>query len=204
MPFTLPALPYAYTALEPSLDAKTMEIHHAGHHQAYVTNLNQAVAGTEWVGKSLEELLHVADVVAPAIRQNSGGHWNHSFFWPLLQANHGGEGEWPMDAIYQAIVVTFGSYEQFKEAFAKVAAARFGAGWVWLCKQADGSLQICSTPYQDNPLMPDSGCTGTPVLGLDVWEHAYYLHYQNRRHQYVAAFFELLNWQEVNRRYQAA
>ena len=204
MAFTLPALPYAYTALEPALAAETMEIHHQKHHQAYVTALNNAIAGTEWEGKSLDELLRAADTVSPAIRNNSGGHWNHSFFWPLLQANFGGEGEWPMDAIYHAIVVTFGSYEQFKAAFTTAALARFGAGWVWLCKQGDGSLQICSTPYQDNPLMPGTGCTGTPILGLGVWEHAYYLQYQNRRHQYVGAFLELINWQEVNRRYKAA
>jgi Fe-Mn family superoxide dismutase len=198
------ALPYAYTALEPALDAKTMEIHHLGHHQAYVTNLNSAIAGTEWAEKLLEEILRAADRVSPAIRDNSGGHWNHSFFWTSLQTNLGGEGEWPIDAIYRAIVATYGSYEQFKGEFTAVATARLGSGWVWLCKQDDGSLQICATPYQDNPLMPGTGCTGTPVLSLDVWEHAYYLHYQNRRPHYVAAFLELINWQEVNRRYKAA
>ncbi len=204
MAFTLPALPYAYDALEPTLDAQTMEIHHSKHHQAYVTNLNNAIAGTELEGKSLEEILQAVGTASPAVRNNGGGHWNHSFFWPLLQSNNGGEGGEPVGAVAEAIKQAFGSYEKFQEEFAKAATTRFGSGWAWLCKQADETLSICSTPNQDNPLMPDSGCKGTPVLGLDVWEHAYYLKYQNRRPDYIAAFFNLINWDEVNRRYQAA
>jgi Fe-Mn family superoxide dismutase len=204
MTFTLPALPYSYEALEPTLDAQTMEIHHSKHHQAYVTNLNNAIAGTSLEGKSLEEILQSVGTASPAVRNNSGGHWNHSFFWPLLQGNSGGEGAAPTGPIAEAITRSFGSYEKFKEEFAKAATTRFGSGWAWLCKQADDSLSICSTPNQDNPLMPDSGCVGTPILGLDVWEHAYYLKYQNRRPDYINAFFHLINWDEVNRRFLAA
>jgi Fe-Mn family superoxide dismutase len=204
MAFTLPALPYAYDALEPTLDAQTMEIHHSKHHQAYVTNLNNALAGTELEGKSLEEILQAVGTASPAVRNNGGGHWNHSFFWTLLQANNGGEGAEPTGVVAEAITASFGSYEKFKEEFAKAATTRFGSGWAWLCKQANGSLSICSTPNQDNPLMPDTGCSGTPILGLDVWEHAYYLKYQNRRPDYIAAFFTLVNWDEVIRRFQAA
>ncbi len=204
MTFELPALPYAYDALEPILDAQTMTIHHTKHHQAYVTNLNAAVADTELAGKSLEEILRTADTVSPAVRNNGGGHWNHSFFWPLLRANGGGGSNEPTGTVAAAISQQFGSYEKFKEEFAKAATTRFGSGWAWLCKQADGGLGICSTPNQDNPLMPGTGCQGTPILGLDVWEHAYYLKYQNRRPDYIAAFFSLINWDEVNRRYQAA
>jgi Fe-Mn family superoxide dismutase len=161
------------------------------------------VAGTKLEGKSLKELLQAADTIPPAVRNNGGGHWNHSFFWPLLRANGGG-GNKPTGAVAAAISQQFGSYEKFKEEFAKAATTRFGSGWAWLGKQADGGLSICSTPNQDNPLMPGTSCQGTPILGLDVWEHAYYLKYQNRRPDYIAAFFSLLNWDEVNRRYQAA
>lgn len=197
MAFELPKLPYAYDALEPHFDAQTMEIHHSKHHQAYVTNLNNAIAGTELEGKSLEDLLqNIASAPAP-VRNNGGGHWNHSFFWQILSPNGGGE---PTGAVGEAINKAFGSYEKFKEEFTKAAVGRFGSGWAWLCKQADGSVQICSTPNQDNPLMPDAGCKGTPVLGLDVWEHAYYLKYQNRRPDYVAAFWNVINWAEVNKR----
>ncbi|TGE07570.1 superoxide dismutase [Hymenobacter fodinae] len=201
MAFELPQLPYAYNALEPHIDAQTMEIHHTKHHQAYVTNLNNAIAGTELEGKSLEELMHNIAAAPAAVRNNGGGHWNHSLFWTILGPNGGGE---PTGAIGEAITKAFGSYEKFKEEFTKAATTRFGSGWAWLCKQPDGSVQICSTPNQDNPLMPDTGCKGIPVLGLDVWEHAYYLKYQNRRPDYIAAFYNAINWDEVNRRFSEA
>ncbi|SDY49964.1 superoxide dismutase [Hymenobacter psychrophilus] len=201
MAFELPALPYAFDALEPHIDAQTMQIHHDKHHQAYVTNLNNAIAGTDMEGKSLDELMHNIAAAPTAVRNNGGGHWNHSMFWQVLSPKGGGE---PTGAVAEAITKSFGSYEKFKEEFTKAAGTRFGSGWAWLCKQADGSLTICSTPNQDNPLMPDAGCKGTPVLGLDVWEHAYYLKYQNKRPDYVAAFYNLINWDEVNKRFQAA
>ncbi|UOQ66881.1 superoxide dismutase [Hymenobacter volaticus] len=201
MAFELPQLPYAYDALEPHIDAQTMEIHHSKHHQAYVTNLNNAIAGTELEGKSLEDLMQNIASAPAAVRNNGGGHWNHSLFWTVLGPNGGGE---PTGAIGEAITQSFGSYEKFKEEFTKAATTRFGSGWAWLCKQADGSLKICSTPNQDNPLMPDAGCAGTPVLGLDVWEHSYYLKYQNRRPDYIAAFYNAINWDEVNKRFAAA
>ncbi|AII51416.1 superoxide dismutase [Hymenobacter sp. APR13] len=201
MAFELPKLPYDYAALEPHIDAQTMEIHHSKHHQAYVTNLNNAVAGTELEGKSLEDLMQNIASAPAAVRNNGGGHWNHSFFWQILGPNGGGE---PTGAVGEAINKAFGSYEKFKEEFTKAATTRFGSGWAWLCKQADGSVKICSTPNQDNPLMPDAGCQGTPVLGLDVWEHAYYLKYQNRRPDYVAAFYNAINWDEVNKRFAEA
>ncbi|MBT9393507.1 superoxide dismutase [Hymenobacter sp. NST-14] len=201
MAFELPQLPYDYSALEPHIDAQTMEIHHSKHHQAYVTNLNNAIAGTELEGKSLEDLMQNIASAPAAVRNNGGGHFNHSLFWTVLGPNGGGE---PTGAVGEAITKAFGSYEKFKEEFTKAASTRFGSGWAWLCKQADGSVQICSTPNQDNPLMPDAGCKGTPVLGLDVWEHAYYLKYQNKRPDYIAAFYNLINWEEVNKRFQAA
>lgn len=195
MSFELPQLPYAYDALEPHIDARTMEIHHSKHHQAYITNLNNAVAGTELEGKSLEELMNVCKDNTP-VRNNGGGHWNHTFFWSILSPNGGGE---PTGKIGEAIAKTFGSYETFKVEFTKAATTRFGSGWAWLCLHADGSLEICSTPNQDNPMMPGLGyCGGQPILGLDVWEHAYYLHYQNRRPDYISAFFNLINWEKVN------
>ena len=195
MSFELPQLPYAYDALEPHIDARTMEIHHSKHHQAYITNLNNAVAGTELEGKSLEELMNVCKDNTP-VRNNGGGHWNHTFFWSILSPNGGGE---PTGKIGEAIEKTFGSYESFKVEFTKAATTRFGSGWAWLCLHADGSLEICSTPNQDNPMMPGLGyCGGQPILGLDVWEHAYYLHYQNRRPDYISAFFNLINWEKVN------
>ncbi|MBD2769553.1 superoxide dismutase [Hymenobacter sp. BT664] len=201
MAFELPKLPYAYDALEPTFDAQTQEIHHTKHHQAYVTNLNAAIAGTELEHQSLEEILHNVASAPAAVRNNGGGHWNHSLWWTILSPNGGGQ---PTGPVGDAITATFGSYDKFKEEFTKAATTRFGSGWAWLCKQADGSVQICSTPNQDNPLMPDAGCKGTPVLGLDVWEHAYYLKYQNRRPDYIAAFFNLINWDEVNRRFTEA
>jgi Fe-Mn family superoxide dismutase len=195
MSFELPQLPYAYDALEPHFDARTMEIHHSKHHQAYITNLNNAIAGTELEGKSLEELMNVCKDNTP-VRNNGGGHWNHTFFWSILSPNGGGE---PTGKIGDAIAKSFGSYENFKVEFTKAATTRFGSGWAWLCLHTDGSLEICSTPNQDNPMMPGLGyCGGQPILGLDVWEHAYYLHYQNRRPDFISAFFNLINWERVN------
>jgi superoxide dismutase, Fe-Mn family len=198
MAFELPALPFAHDALEPHIDTATMQIHHGKHHQAYVNNLNAAVASTEFEGKSLEELMTAAKHV-PAIRNNGGGHYNHSLFWSILSANGGGN---PSGGLAAAIDRDLGGIEKFKEDFAKAGIGRFGSGWAWLCV-ADGKLCICSTANQDNPLMGE-GCAGTPILGLDVWEHAYYLHYQNRRPDYINAFWNVVNWNEVSRRYQEA
>ncbi len=200
MAFTLPALPYAFNALEPHIDAKTMEIHHGKHHNAYVTNLNNAIAGTDLEGKSLEELMKVAGSNA-AVRNNGGGHWNHSLFWQVISPNGGGS---PSGGLAAAIDAKFGSFDAFKETFNKAAATRFGSGWAWLCVDTKKELCVCSSPNQDNPLMDVSDCPGTPILGLDVWEHAYYLHYQNRRPDYVAAFWNLVNWDEVSKRFAAA
>ncbi len=201
MSFELPKLNYDYNSLEPHIDAKTMEIHHSKHHQAYVTNLNNAIAGTEWEGKSIEELMKNISKISPAVRNNGGGHFNHSLFWTIIKPNGGGN---PDGAIATAIDTTFGSYDKMKEEFTKAATTRFGSGWAWLCVKADKSICICSSPNQDNPTMDISECPGTPILGLDVWEHAYYLHYQNRRPDYIAAFYNLINWDEVNKRYAAA
>ena len=201
MAFELPKLSYAYDALEPQIDAQTMEIHHSKHHQAYVTNLNHAIAGTDMEGQELEAILHNIAKAPAAVRNNGGGHFNHSLFWTVLSPSGGGQ---PTGAVGDAITTAFGTYDKFKDEFTKAGTTRFGSGWAWLCKQSDGSLQINSTANQDNPLMPDTGCSGIPVLGLDVWEHAYYLKYQNKRPDYIAAFFNLINWDEVNRRYQTA
>ena len=198
--FTLPNLPYAHSALEPHIDAMTMEIHHGKHHQAYVNNLNAAVEGTPMAGKSLEDLMKQHSDV-PAVRNNGGGHYNHSMFWTLMSPNGGGL---PTGDLAADITATFLSFDAFKEAFAKAAATRFGSGWAWLCVNSAGKLEICSTANQDNPLMPSVGCGGTPILGLDVWEHAYYLKYQNRRPDYVNAFFNAIHWGEVASRYAAA
>lgn len=195
--FTLPNLPYAHNALEPHVDALTMEIHHGKHHQAYVNNLNAAIEGTPMAGKSLEDLMKQHSDV-PAVRNNGGGHFNHSLFWTVMSPNGGGL---PTGDLAADINATFGSFDAFKEAFAKAAATRFGSGWAWLCVNTAGKLEICSTANQDNPLMPSVGCAGTPILGLDVWEHAYYLKYQNRRPDYVSAFFNVINWAEVASRY---
>ena len=200
MAFTLPALPYSFDALEPHVDARTMEIHHGKHHNAYVTNLNAAVAGTEWENKSLEEILANISKLSPAVRNNGGGHWNHSMFWQIMAPNAGGA---PTGEVASAIDIAFGSYDNFKAEFTKAATTRFGSGWAWLCVSG-GKLAICSTPNQDNPLMDIAECKGTPILGLDVWEHAYYLNYQNRRPDYITAFFNLINWPEVNRRLATA
>jgi Fe-Mn family superoxide dismutase len=194
--FTLPNLPYAYSALEPHIDAMTMEIHHGKHHQAYVNNLNAAVEGTPMAGKSLEDLMKQHSDVA-AVRNNGGGHFNHSLFWTVMAPNGGGA---PTGAVAEAITAAFGSYDAFKETFSKAAATRFGSGWAWLCVNKAGKLEVCSTANQDNPLMPGVGCEGTPILGLDVWEHAYYLNYQNRRPDYISAFYNVINWNEVNKR----
>lgn len=195
MAFELPNLPYSHDALEPHFDTLTMQIHHGKHHAAYVNNLNAAIAGTEHEGKSIEELMTSAkDVVA--IRNNGGGHYNHSLFWTILSPNGGGT---PSGKLAEAIEQDLGGFESFKEGFAKAAMTRFGSGWAWLCV-SNGKLCICSTANQDNPLMGE-GCQGTPILGLDVWEHAYYLHYQNRRPDYISAFWNIVNWDEVSRRY---
>jgi len=201
MAFELPNLPYAHDALEPHIDTLTMQIHHGKHHNAYVTNLNAALAGTENEGKSIEELMANISKLSPAIRNNGGGHYNHSLFWTVMSPNGGGE---PTGAVGEAITAAFGSYDKFKEEFSKAATTRFGSGWAWLCVKADKSLCVCSSPNQDNPTMDISECPGTPILGLDVWEHAYYLHYQNRRPDYIAAFYNVINWDEVNKRYTAA
>jgi len=202
MAFELPPLPYAHDALEPHIDKLTMEIHHGKHHQTYVTNLNNALQGTEHEGKSLDELMRNISKLPVAVRNNGGGHWNHSLFWQIMGPNGGGE---PTGAVGEAINKTFGSYDKFKEEFAKAGTTRFGSGWAWLCAGTDGSLKICSTTNQDNPLMDIGGdCTGTPLLGLDVWEHAYYLKYQNRRPDYINAFFNVINWDAVNERYAQA
>ncbi len=200
MAFELPQLPYAFDALEPHFDTLTMQIHHGKHHNAYVTNLNAAVSGTENESKSLEELMANISKLPVAIRNNGGGHYNHSLFWTILSPNGGGE---PTGKVGEAIIATFGSYEKFKEEFSKAAATRFGSGWAWLLV-VDGKLVVSSTPNQDNPLMDVAEVKGTPILGLDVWEHAYYLHYQNRRPDYISAFYNLINWDEVNRRFTEA
>jgi superoxide dismutase, Fe-Mn family len=201
MSFTLPNLPYEFAALEPHIDARTMEIHHGKHHNAYVTNLNAALAGTENEGKSIEELMSNISKLPPAVRNNGGGHWNHSMFWEIMAPNTGGE---PDGDLASKINKNFGSFEEFKKQFAQAAATRFGSGWAWLCVDTDDSLFICSTPNQDNPLMDIAERKGMPILGLDVWEHAYYLNYQNRRPDYVSGWFNAVNWAEVGRRYRSA
>lgn len=201
MSFELPKLPYDYTALEPHIDAKTMEIHHTKHHQAYVTNLNNAIANTDAAGLSLEEINKNISKYPVAVRNNGGGHFNHSLFWTVMKPGGGGN---PTGELGEAITKTFGSFDEFKTQFAQAAATRFGSGWAWLIVKADKSLAITSTPNQDNPLMDIAEAKGTPVLGLDVWEHAYYLHYQNRRPDYVSAFWNVVNWDEVARRFAEA
>lgn len=201
MAFTLPALPYAPDALAPHIDARTMEIHHGKHHNAYVTNLNAAIAGTDLENESIEALCAKISTLPAAVRNNGGGHYNHSLFWSIMSPNGGGL---PTGDLATAINTVFGSFDQFKEAFAKAAATRFGSGWAWLCVE-NGILKVCSTANQDNPLMDVvTDCNGTPILGLDVWEHAYYLHYQNRRPDYINAFFNVIDWDAVAKRYAAA
>ena len=198
MAFTLPALPYALDALEPFFDKATMEIHHGKHHNAYVTNLNNALAGTDAENLSVEEICKNISKYPMPVRNNGGGHFNHSFFWTILKKNEGGK---PSGALAAAIDAAFGSFDKFKEEFAKAATTRFGSGWAWLVKKEDGSLAITSTPNQDNPLMDIAEVKGKPLLGLDVWEHAYYLHYQNRRPDFIAAFWNVINWEVVEKKF---
>ncbi|HMT53204.1 MAG TPA: superoxide dismutase [Saprospiraceae bacterium] len=201
MPFTLPALNFAYDALEPHIDSRTMEIHHTKHHQAYITNLNNAISGTALENQTLDEIIKNMDMTNNAVRNNGGGHWNHSFFWEILQPENKGR---LSGALSDAIDAAYGSKETFMEKFAAAAMTRFGSGWAWLCAHKDGHVEICSSANQDNPLMPGIGCGGTPIAGLDVWEHAYYLNYQNRRADYVASFWNVLNWNVVEEKYKAA
>ena len=198
MAFTLPQLPYAHNALEPHIDEQTMQIHHGKHHQAYVDNLNKAIAGTEHENKSLEELIASAGTISPAVRNNGGGHWNHTFFWEILAPNAGGQ---PSGKLSEAINSAFGSFDAFKEKFNAAATSRFGSGWAWLVVK-DGKLEVTSTPNQDNPLMDVAETKGTPILGVDVWEHAYYLKYQNKRADYLAAFWNVVNWNKVSERFE--
>jgi Fe-Mn family superoxide dismutase len=200
MAFTLPALPYAHDALEPHIDTATMQIHHGKHHQAYVDNLNKALAGTEHEHATLEELMAKMSSLPMAVRNNGGGHYNHSLFWEILSPQGGGN---PSGALAAAIDSELGGLEKFKTDFANAGMTRFGSGWAWLCVKADKTLCVCSTPNQDNPLMDLAECKGTPILGMDVWEHAYYLHYQNKRADYIAAFWNVVNWNEVQKRYEA-
>ena len=200
MSFELPKLPYDYDALEPHIDARTMEIHHGKHHNGYTTNLNNAIAGTPLEGESIETILTGLDMTNAAVRNNGGGFYNHALFWSTMGPNGGGS---PSGALAEAIDAAFGSFDGFKEAFSKAAATRFGSGWAWLCVHKGGKVEVCSTPNQDNPLMPETGCNGFPILGLDVWEHAYYLNYQNRRPDYIAAFFNVVDWNAVGALYNA-
>ena len=199
MSYTLPKLPYEYSALEPNIDSKTMEIHHGKHHQGYTNNLNGAIDGTELEGKSIEDILENLDMNNGSVRNNGGGYFNHSLFWEIMSPNGGGL---PTGELADAINNSFESFENFKDTFSTAAKTRFGSGWAWLCVHKGGKLEVCSTPNQDNPLMPGVACEGTPILGLDVWEHAYYLNYQNRRPDYVNAFFNVINWEEVSKRYK--
>jgi Fe-Mn family superoxide dismutase len=198
MTFELPKLPYAYDALEPYIDARTMEIHHTKHHNAYITNVNAAIAGTDMEGKTIENILINLDMKNAAVRNNGGGFYNHNLYWTVMTPNGGGL---PTGDLLEAIEKDFGTFEEFKAKFSKAGATQFGSGWAWLCVQKGGKLDVCGTPNQDNPLMPGVGCGGTPILGMDVWEHAYYLHYQNRRPDYIEAFFNVINWTEVARRF---
>ncbi len=198
MAHTLPELPYSHNALEPYIDAQTMEIHHGRHHKAYVDNLNKAIAGTDAEDLSLEDLMKNIDKYSAAVRNNGGGHFNHSLFWQIL----GNNGSQPSAKLAKAIE-DFGGLDTLKEKVNAAGAGRFGSGWAWVCVK-DGALEVCSTPNQDNPLMPNSGCNGTPILGIDVWEHAYYLKYQNKRPDYLAAIWSVINWDEVSKRYEAA
>jgi Fe-Mn family superoxide dismutase len=198
MPFELPQLNYSHDALEPHIDLKTMEIHHGKHHAGYTSKLNAAIEGTEHAEKSIEELMKSMDIENSALRNNGGGYFNHCLFWNSMSPNAGGM---PSGPLADAINRDFGSFENFKDSFSKAAATQFGSGWAWLCSHSDGKLEVCSTPNQDNPLMPGLGCDGTPILGIDVWEHAYYLNYQNRRPDYIEAFFKVVNWEEVQNKY---
>ena len=200
MAFTLPPLPYSHDALEPHIDTTTMQIHHGKHHQAYVDNLNKAIAGTPNEKKSLEELVAIAGSISPAVRNNGGGHWNHTFFWETLGPKAGGQ---PSGKLAEAINTAFGSFDAFKEKLNNAGMTRFGSGWAWLIVK-NGKLEVTSTPNQDNPLMDVAETKGTPVLGVDVWEHAYYLKYQNRRADYLNAFWNTVNWEKVSQRFQSS
>ncbi len=198
MSFELPKLPYAFDALEPNIDAQTMEIHHGKHHQGYTNNLNAAIEGTSMEGKSIENILTNLDMENKAVRNNGGGFYNHSLFWKVMSPKGGGK---PSGNLAKAIESAFGSFDAFKEKFSNAAKTQFGSGWAWLCVHKGGKVDVCATPNQDNPLMPNVGCGGTPILGLDVWEHAYYLKYQNKRPDYVGAFWNVINWDEVAANY---
>ncbi|MFV8338501.1 superoxide dismutase [Flavobacterium sp. LB3P21] len=198
MAFELPQLPYAYDALEPYIDARTMEIHHTKHHNAYITNVNAAIAGTDMEGKTIENILINLDMKNMPVRNNGGGFYNHNLFWTVMTPNGGGL---PTGDLLAAIEAAYGTFEEFKASFSKAGATQFGSGWAWLCVHKGGKVEVCGTPNQDNPLMPGVGCGGTPILAMDVWEHAYYLHYQNRRPDYIEAFFNVINWTEVSRRF---
>jgi Fe-Mn family superoxide dismutase len=198
MPFSLPELPYQHQALEPQIDSRTMEIHHGKHHAAYTNNLNAAIKDTPQDNMSIEEILKNLDMKNMPLRNNGGGYYNHCLFWEMMSPHGGGE---PSGNLAQAIINEFSSVQTFREKFSAAAIGRFGSGWVWLCVHPGGKLEICSTPNQDNPLMPDTGCGGMPVIGLDVWEHAYYLLYQNRRPDYIAGFFNVINWETAEKRY---
>ncbi|MGI0105928.1 superoxide dismutase [Salinimicrobium sp. WS361] len=198
MAFELPKLKYAFDALEPHIDAKTMEIHHDKHHAGYTSKLNDAVKGTDMEGKNIENILNNLDMDDKAVRNNGGGYFNHNLFWEIMEPNGGGK---PQGDLASAIDKDFGSFEAFKDEFSKAGATQFGSGWAWLCVQEGGKLEVCSSANQDNPLMPGVGCGGYPILGMDVWEHAYYLKYQNQRPAYIDAFFNVINWEEVSKRY---
>ena len=210
MPFTLPSLPYAYDALEPHIDAKTMEIHHTKHHQAYVTNANKALEGTQWADLPAEQVIaklaELPENIRTAVRNNAGGHVNHSMFWTIMAPAGKGGGGQPTGSLADAINRAFGNFDHFKEELNKAGASRFGSGWAWLVAQPGGAVSVCSTANQDNPLMGAAvaGCAGTPILGVDVWEHAYYLKYQNRRPDYLAAWWNVVNWNQVAKNFAAA
>ena len=199
MAFELPQLPYAYDALEPHIDAKTMEIHHSKHHNGYTTKLNGALEGSGVEYDTIESILENLDMDNAALRNNGGGYYNHSLFWEVMGPNGGGT---PMSTLAQAIDTAYGSFESFKSAFSNAASNQFGSGWAWLCVQKGGKVEVCSSANQDNPLMPGIGCGGTPILGIDIWEHAYYLNYQNRRPDYIDAFFNVINWEKVSELYE--
>ena len=201
MSFQLPDLNYGFDSLEPHIDAKTMQIHHGKHHAGYTSKLNAAVEGTDLEGKSIEDLLSNLDLSNSAVRNNGGGYYNHCLFWEIMSPNGGGS---PSGNLLDAIEKAFGSFDEFKAEFSKAAATRFGSGWAWLCAHSDGSLEICSTPNQDNPIMNGIGCGGSPILGLDVWEHAYYLNYQNRRPDYISGFFNVIDWAKVEEKYNSS
>ena len=198
MPFELPQLDYPHNALEPHIDQKTMEIHHGKHHAGYTAKLNAAIEGTDHSDKSINELMSSLDMSNGALRNNGGGFYNHSIFWKVMSPNGGGL---PSGSLANAIDRDFGSFDSFKDAFSNAAATQFGSGWAWLCVLDEGKLEVCSTPNQDNPMMPGVACGGTPILGIDVWEHAYYLNYQNRRPDYIEAFFKVVNWGQVQKNY---